>query len=212
MGSFLVELHCKTDQFCLELLQNKSDSLLRLSESFRLRVVTPSERAKLPLKQRTEEGNQPKAVLIPDSKDIEYRQLKTSQASATYFQPQKYFQNLYSRYLGHLLAYSPEVSSTQDVARSLCESLNWKNMVVVADTQIKGRGRRTNQWQTELGSLAFSTVCSYSLYSDSDASIVKRNIQVLPWRNVSFIQYLVALAIVEVIKGGKFDVEPFFCM
>ncbi|GJD12093.1 Anaphase-promoting complex subunit 2 [Galdieria sulphuraria] len=120
--------------------------------------------------------------------------------AASYFQPQKYFRSLESKSLGHLLAYSPEVSSTQDVARSLFESLNLKNVVVVAESQTKGRGRRTNQWQTEFGSLAFSTVCSYSLYSTRTPSSVKGTVQLQPWRSVSFIQYLVALAIVEVVK------------
>jgi len=202
MTTFLVELHCKTDQYCLELLQSKSESLLKLSESFRLRIVTSSERKELGSKQRLDATSCHSESISKDvlvSKDLNY------------FQPHKYFRNLYSKRLGHLLAYSPQVSSTQDVARILYENLNVKDMVVVAETQTKGRGRRTNQWQTELGSLAFSTVCSYSLYSNKSNSGASSNtnVQLQPWRSVSFIQYLVALAIVEVVKGGKYVFLPF---
>jgi hypothetical protein len=206
MASFLVELHCKTDQYCLELLQSKSDSLLKLSESFRLRIITSSERTQLHSKQRLDVGiggsHHPCFGDTSSSYRNELHSVKDTPLVSSYFQPQIYFRNLHSRSLGHLLAYSPEVTSTQDVARSLFESLNMKNMVVVAETQTKGRGRRTNQWQTEFGSLAFSTVCSYALYSTSSKSFIKSNVQLQPWRSVSFIQYLVALAMVEVVKDG----------
>ncbi|GJD09399.1 Anaphase-promoting complex subunit 2 [Galdieria sulphuraria] len=171
-----------------------------LSESFRLRIITSSERTKLTSKQKTEVVYQPQAGVVSEFLHEDFFHRKDFPNAASYFQPQKYFRSLESKSLGHLLAYSPEVSSTQDVARSLFESLNLKNMVVVAESQTKGRGRRTNQWQTEFGSLAFSTVCSYSLYSTRTPSSVKGTVQLQPWRSVSFIQYLVALAIVEVVK------------
>ncbi|GJQ09593.1 hypothetical protein GpartN1_g1384.t1 [Galdieria partita] len=200
MTAFLVELHCKTDQYCLELVQSKSDSLLKLSECFRLRIVTSSERNEFTSKQRTEFVHLSQPGSVSESLYKECRRTADLSNCSRYFQPQKYFRNLKSKSLGHLLAYSPEVSSTQDVARSLFESLNLKDMVVVAETQTKGRGRRSNHWQTEFGSLAFSTVCSYSLYSTRSESLVKGNLHLKPWRSVSFIQYLVALAIVEVVK------------
>eukprot|EP00871_Galdieria_phlegrea_P004993 jgi/Galph1/5495/GphlegSOOS_G4183.1 len=183
--TFLVELHCKTDQQCLELLQNKSESLLRLSETFRLRLVSPKERKAVSDVDNSYKEWTNKSEHLP----LESNHLENNRRD---FSPVRYFQHLQTKYWGHILAYASQLPSTQDVARTFATALNLNNFVVVADTQTKGRGRRSNMWQTERGSLAFSTVCSYTLSKTHSYSSLQ------PWRSISFIQYLVALTLVEV--------------
>ena len=46
------------------------------------------------------------------------------------------------------------ISSTEDVFGNKSE--NWKGLVVVADSQMAGKGRKKNQWISPGGSLAMS--------------------------------------------------------
>lgn len=54
--------------------------------------------------------------------------------------------------------YFPEVESTMDVARNLARKGADHLSVVIADRQIKGRGRLRRQWFSERGGLYFTTI------------------------------------------------------
>jgi BirA family transcriptional regulator, biotin operon repressor / biotin---[acetyl-CoA-carboxylase] ligase len=54
--------------------------------------------------------------------------------------------------------YFPEVDSTMDVARDLARKGADHLSVVIADRQIKGRGRLRRQWFSDSGGLYFTTI------------------------------------------------------
>lgn len=54
--------------------------------------------------------------------------------------------------------YFPEVDSTMDVARDLARKGTDQLHVVIADRQIRGRGRLRRQWFSETGGLYFTTI------------------------------------------------------
>ncbi|KAG4306509.1 hypothetical protein PORY_000497 [Pneumocystis oryctolagi] len=90
--------------------------------------------------------------------------------------------------LGNIILYGEILTSSQTLLDKNLKFL--KNLptglVLLATQQTEGRGRKSNIWVSQLGSLTFSLVIRHSEYSKS-SSIV-------------FIQYLVSLAIVEAIK------------
>ena len=59
--------------------------------------------------------------------------------------------------------YFPEVDSTMDVARSLARKGADHLSIVIADRQIKGRGRLRRQWFSECGGLYFTTILRPSI-------------------------------------------------
>lgn len=61
-------------------------------------------------------------------------------------------------------------------------------LTAVATIQVAGRGRGNNVWVTPMGALVWSTVVRHPSQLESQAPVV-------------FMQYLVALAIVEAIKN-----------
>lgn len=61
-------------------------------------------------------------------------------------------------------------------------------LTAVATIQVSGRGRGSNSWVTPLGALVWSTVIRHAAHLGTTAPVV-------------FIQYLVALAVVEAIKS-----------
>lgn len=61
-------------------------------------------------------------------------------------------------------------------------------LTAVGTIQLAGRGRGSNQWVSPIGSLMFSTIVRHHWQLGEHAPVV-------------FVQYLVALAIVEAVKS-----------
>jgi biotin---protein ligase len=105
-----------------------------------------------------------------------------------YFSPKEYFLHLPSTSkVGQSLAYVEVTTSTQTVLDknpTLLKSLP-AGFVIVATSQLNGRGRAGNAWISPRGSLAFS--------------FLVRLPRTLSFRLV-FVQYLVSLAVVEAIR------------
>ena len=81
-----------------------------------------------------------------------------------------------------------EVSSTNDIAKE--KSLNSDNLVIVADYQYIGRGRRGNKWLSLRGNLFFSQLLT-------------------PQTNVSDLAFVSSLSLIEAIKklSGIVDIS-----
>ena len=56
-----------------------------------------------------------------------------------------------------------QVKSTNDVAKSYCQNTSGQYLVVQADTQISGRGRRGHVWVSLYGNLFFSIALEFNL-------------------------------------------------
>ena len=106
-----------------------------------------------------------------------------------YFSPREYFTYLpSSSNVGQSLAYVEVTTSTQtllDKNPAFLRSLP-SGFVIVAASQLHGRGRSGNTWISPRGSLVFSYVLRLPLRLSS---------------RLVFVQYLVSLAVVEGIRG-----------
>ncbi|RCH87598.1 biotin holocarboxylase synthetase [Rhizopus azygosporus] len=116
-----------------------------------------------------------------------------------YFHIEKYYKALLERRnkewgggawyrIGNVMFYSEVITSTQTI---LDKNYNFSQtlpsgLVCLATNQIAGRGRGKNSWVSQRGALQFSFIVRHSLQY-SNAPVV-------------FIQYLIALAIVESIR------------
>jgi len=109
-------------------------------------------------------------------------------ATFPYFSPTQYFIHLpSSSTVGQSLAYVEVTTSTQtllDKNPTLLRSLP-SGFILVATSQLSGRGRAGNAWISPPGSLAFSFVLRLPLRLSS---------------RLLFVQYLVSLALVEGIR------------
>ncbi|CAO3698264.1 unnamed protein product [Rhizopus stolonifer] len=122
----------------------------------------------------------------------------TDKAHTPFFNAQKYYESLLQRrsqewggggwyHMGNAMLYSEVITSTQTVLDK-----NYKfaqtlpnGLVCLATNQIAGRGRGKNTWVSQAGALQFSFIVRHSLETKTP---------------VVFIQYLIALAIVESIR------------
>jgi len=99
-----------------------------------------------------------------------------------------FFSVLKTKKFGRVLLYGEEVTSTQTI---LTETDLPAGTVFAASTQVHGKGRGDNKWQSPAGALMFSLKCSL------------RSAERLP-----FVQYIVSLAIIDCVKSKdpKLDV------
>jgi len=87
--------------------------------------------------------------------------------------------------LGSLLLYGHKMTSTQTLTKSLLPGVP-DGFLCVADLQTSGKGRGHNVWTSPPGCLMFTFVKKYPISLGS---------------RLTFIQYLVALAVVQSIKA-----------
>jgi len=66
--------------------------------------------------------------------------------------------NLSTEKLGHEILYFQKLSSTNDEARKQSETGVSEGLVVIADVQTEGRGRRGRLWESPIGGLWFTIV------------------------------------------------------
>lgn len=91
---------------------------------------------------------------------------------------------------GSFLLYANVITSTNTILDknfALLQRLP-EGLTVAATTQVSGRGRGSNVWITPLGALVWSTVIRHHAHLGATAPVV-------------FVQYLVALAVVEAVKS-----------
>ncbi|RPB16402.1 class II aaRS and biotin synthetase [Morchella conica CCBAS932] len=91
---------------------------------------------------------------------------------------------------GSFLLYANVITSTNTILDknfALLQRLP-TGLTAAATTQVSGRGRGSNVWITPLGALVWSTVIRHAAHLGATAPVV-------------FIQYLVALAVVEAVKS-----------
>ena len=71
------------------------------------------------------------------------------------FDPINYFKSRKRGRIGERIAYFPHLKSTEDLFtnRNVAE---WAGLAVIADEQTVGRGRKSNQWVSPVGSLSLS--------------------------------------------------------
>lgn len=91
---------------------------------------------------------------------------------------------LTTRAIGHVIVYSDAVPSTQDLLRSRFRGLP-DGAVAIASRQTSGRGRRGSEWETPLGSVAFSIHVALPMSAPE---------------RLTFVQYVAALAAVECMR------------
>mmetsp|Transcript_10409 Transcript_10409/g.31818 ORF Transcript_10409/g.31818 Transcript_10409/m.31818 type:complete len:319 (+) Transcript_10409:74-1030(+) len=101
------------------------------------------------------------------------------------FQGELCMQQLNTRVLGQTLVWFSSVASTQDVVRSRLRTLI-PGVVVVAEEQRSGRGRRGASWESPKGCLTFSV----------GTELDQAKAHLLP-----FLQYVAALAAVQAIEA-----------
>ncbi|KAI9704500.1 MAG: biotin holocarboxylase synthetase [Bogoriella megaspora] len=120
-----------------------------------------------------------------------------SNKETPYFNHAAYFSNLASYNVknsdytfGRYLLYGEVVTSTNTILEKNIKLLSRlpQGFTFTATTQVAGRGRGNNVWVSPPGSLMFSTVLRHPLSLSSSAPVV-------------FVQYLVALAIVQGITS-----------
>ncbi len=98
-----------------------------------------------------------------------------------------YFTKLRSRSLGRMLIYVPVVGSTFDALDAVMPNVLHPGLAVVADRQLKGRGRGGNNWLSPIGCAMFSL----QLVVHPDTPLGRRS---------CFMNQLVPLAIVQAIE------------
>lgn len=125
----------------------------------------------------------------PDLGDGE-RELHTDQPHdfSEHFSLQTYQQNLQTRRLGQTVLYANVTSTTMDLLESLILQLPEEmGLIAVAARQTKGKGRGGNVWLSPLGCAMFTLHLQIPLKSHLG-------------QRVSFLQHLVALAVVESVR------------
>lgn len=96
-----------------------------------------------------------------------------------------YYSKLYSKVYGHHLVYFPVITSTMDVAEQFSE---YEGIVIIAGSQISGKGRRSNKWISPAGCAMFTLLFNVPLSS----RLGKR---------MSLLQHISALAVVHSIRS-----------
>ena len=97
--------------------------------------------------------------------------------------------HLNSQWLGHTILYLDRASTTQETLRGIvpwCEN-GW---VALTGNQTSGRGRRGTTWLSPAGSVAFSIALQIEAHNA---------------QRLTFIQYIAALAVVEVMKNPEWN-------
>ncbi|KAL8897851.1 MAG: hypothetical protein Q9192_002385 [Flavoplaca navasiana] len=123
----------------------------------------------------------------PESKDTPYFNHHAYVANLKYYQDQSQSSG---RTFGKELLYGEVVTSTNTLLEKNTAVLRRlpTGFTATATVQVAGRGRGTNVWVSPAGSLMFSTVVRHQMSLTTHAPVV-------------FLQYLVALAIVEGIQS-----------
>nr|XP_061817824.1 biotin--protein ligase-like isoform X1 [Nerophis lumbriciformis] len=99
-----------------------------------------------------------------------------------------YCSNLKTSRLGHTMLYADVVTSTMDVVEGFNHHLpEDAGLIVIAGQQSKGKGRRKNAWLSPLGCAMFTLCVQVKLSSRLG-------------QRISFLQHLVALAVVEAVR------------
>ena len=82
----------------------------------------------------------------------------------------RFFDACNCKEIGQKVLYFPTISSTEDLFRNN-NSKDWKGLVVIADQQNAGKGRKKNQWISPGGSLAMSFGFEVDLGTISQISV-----------------------------------------
>ncbi|PAV60334.1 hypothetical protein WR25_15442 [Diploscapter pachys] len=131
---------------------------------------------------------EPKDVLLPVEVMSNAQLLKEPSTSDDSFDFNAYFNKLSTQTMGRFLLHVPVTTTTMDVSQSLNDCIpTLDGAIVIADQQVKGKGRGNNEFISPVGAAMFTF--SFCLPSSCNLS-----------RNPSFIQHVFAVALVDAAR------------
>uniref|UniRef100_A0A183BMT3 BPL/LPL catalytic domain-containing protein n=1 Tax=Globodera pallida TaxID=36090 RepID=A0A183BMT3_GLOPA len=115
-----------------------------------------------------------------------------------WFDVEQYFRLLATKRLGRVLLYVPVCRTTMEVANSLSRAFPlFDGILVVAGTQLAGRGRGGNDWISPVGCASFTF--NFNIPFDSNLG-----------RSIGFLQHITAVSVASAVSKLLHDEIPDF--